>query len=282
MIMKRFFSITMLLGMAVFLLSSFILIGDYPQNPPRTKKTEKHIKMVKVDDNGKKMELDTILTSDESFVWNGDTIGGGKEMKWITKEDFKMDSMHMNTDMTFEYNIEDDGKGNMVIMKSGKGGKHMIMAPVPPGAPIPPNAPKVMIFGNHNRKNVIDLSDPGIISYTKKIQKDGTEKITIVRKQVNEDEAEMMEDVMINAPHGSDAFFYGNSPKHVKTVKVIKSDDGTFNVYEDDSVIRIKGENGEATFTGDEGEVIHIKEIKEGEGKKVEVKVEKKVEKENK
>jgi hypothetical protein len=238
--------------------------------------------MVKVDDNGKKMELDTILTSDEPFVWNGDTIGGGKEMKWITKEDFKMDSMHMNTDMTFEYNIEDDGKGNMVIMKSGKGGKHMIMAPVPPGAPMPPNAPKVMMFGNHNRKNVIDLSDPGIISYTKKIQKEGTEKITIERKQVNEDEAEMMEDVMINAPHGSDAFFYGNSPKHVKTVKVIKSDDGTFNVYEDDSVIRIKGENGEATFTGDEGEVIHIKEIKEGDGKKVEVKVEKKVEKENK
>ena len=282
MIMKRFFSITMLSGMAVFLLSSFILIGDYPQNPPRTKKTEKHIKMVKVDDNGKKMELDTIFTSDEPFVWNGDTIGGGKEMKWITKEDFKMDSMHMNTDMTFEYNIEDDGKGNMVIMKSGKGSKHMIMAPVPPGAPMPPHAPNVMMFGNHNRKNVIDLSDPGIISYTKKIQKDGTEKITIVRKQVNEDEAEMMEDVMINAPHGSDAFFYGNSPKHVKTVKVIKSDDGTFNVYEDDKVIRIKGENGEATFMGDEGEVIHIKEIKEGDGKKVEVKVEKKVEKENK
>ena len=282
MIMKRFFSITMLLGMTVFLLSSFILIGDYPQDPPRTKKTEKHIKMVKVDDNGKKMGLDTILTSDEPFVWNGDTIGRAKEMKWITKEDFKMDSMHMNTDMTFEYNIEDDGKGNMVIMKSGKGGKHMIMAPVPPGAPMPPHAPNVMMFGNHNRKNVIDLSDPGIISYTKKIQKDGTEKITIVRKQVNEDEAEMMEDVMINAPHGSDAFFYGNSPKHVKTVKVIKSDDGTFNVYEDDNVIRIKGENGEATFTGDEGEVIQIKEIKEGDGKKVEVKVEKKVEKENK
>jgi len=282
MIMKRFFSITMLLGMTVFLLSSFILIGDYPQDPPRTKKTEKHIKMVKVDDNGKKMGLDTILTSDEPFVWNGDTIGRAKEMKWITKEDFKMDSMHMNTDMTFEYNIEDDGKGNMVIMKSGKGGKHMIMAPVPPGAPMPPNAPNVMMFGNHNRKNVIDLSDPGIISYTKKIQKDGTEKITIVRKQVNEDEAEMMEDVMINAPHRSDAFFYSNSPKHVKTVKVIKSDDGTFNVYEDDNVIRIKGENGEATFTGDEGEVIQIKEIKEGDGKKVEVKVEKKVEKENK
>jgi hypothetical protein len=158
----------------------------------------------------------------------------------------------------------------------------MIMDPVPPGAPMPPHAQGMMMFRSHNNKNVIDLSDPGIVSYDKKLRKDGTEKITIVRKQVSEDDEEMMEDAMIGAPNGSDAFFYGSSPKHVKTVKVIKSDDGTFNVYEDDKVIRIKDENGEATFTGDEGEVIHIKEIKEGEEKKVEVKVEKKVEKENK
>lgn len=280
--MKRIFSITLLSGITVFLLTSFILIGDYPQDPPRTKKTEKHIKMMKVDDNGKKVVLDTVLTSDEPFVWNGDTIGGGKEMKWISKDDFKMDSMHQNFDMNFEYNIEDDGEGNMVIMKSGKGGKHMIMTPVPPGTPMPPHAPGAMMFRSHNNKNVIDLSDPGIISYNKKIQKDGTEKITIVRKQVREVDEEMMEDVLIGAPHGSNTFFHINSPEHVKTVKVIKSDDGTFNVYEDDKVIRLKGEKGEATFTGDDGEVIQIKEIKEGDGKKVEVKVEKKVEKENK
>lgn len=275
--MKRFFSIALVLGIAVFTLPSFILIGDYPQDPPRTKKTEKHIKMVKVDDNGKKMELDTLLTSDEPFIWEGDTIGGGKTMHWITKDDFEMDSMHMIPDMQFNYNIEDDGEGNVVIMKSGKGGKHMIMTP---GVPLPPPVPDMM-FKRHAKRNVIDLSDPGIISYNKKIQKDGTEKITIVRKQVNDEEFETMEDVMV-APHGNDAFFYSNAPKHSKTVKVIKSDDGTFKVYEDDKVIEVTGEDGEATFTGDEGEEIHIKEIKEGEGKKVEVKVEKKVEKENK
>lgn len=280
--MKRIFSITLLSGTAVFLLTSFILIGDYPQDPPRTKKTEKHIKMVKVDDNGKKVELDTVLTSDEPFVWNGDTIGGAKEMKWITKEDFKMDSMHLNTDMNFEYKIEDDGEGNVVIMKSGKGGKHMIMTPVPPGAPMPPPVPDMMMFKRHGKRNVIDLSDPGIISYNKKIQKDGTEKITIVRKQVNDEEFEMMEDVMFDAPHEGNAFFYSNSPEHKKTVKVIKSDDGTFKVYDNDKVINVTEKEGEATFTGDDGEEIHIKEIKEGDGKKVEVKVEKKVEKENK
>lgn len=216
--MKRILAVSLLSGLAVFSLSSFYLIGESPQDPPRGRKTEKHIKMVKVDDSGKKMELDTILHGDQVFVWHGDTIGGGKEMKWISRGDFKMDSIHQNFDMNFEYKIEDDGEGNMVIMKSGKGGKHMIMAPMPPGAPMPPHAPDMMMFRSHTSKNVIDLSDPGIISYNKKIQKDGTEKITIVRKQVREDDEK----------------------------------------------------------------VIHIKELKEGDGKKVEVKVEKKVEKENK
>lgn len=282
MIMKRFFSIALLSGIAVITLPSFILIGDYPQDPPKTKKTEKHIKMVKVDNDGKKVELDTVLTHDEPFVWEGDTIGGGKEMKWISKEGFSLDSTHQNFEMKFDYNIEDDGEGNVVIMKSGKGGKHMITVPDVPGMPMPPHAPGMMMFRNHDNKNVIDLSDPGIISYDKKLRKDGTEKITIVRKQVNDEEFETMEDVMINAPHEGNAFFYSNAPKHSKTVKVIKSDDGTFKVYEDDKVIEVTGKDGEATFTGDEGEEIHIKEIKEGDGKKVEVKVDKKVEKENK
>ncbi len=278
--MKRILSVIFLSGLTFFSLSSLYLIGENQQDPPSTKKTEKRIKMVKVDDNGKKIELDTVLASDEPFVWNGDTIGGGKTMRWVTKNDFEMDSMHTISDMQFNYEIEDDGEGNMVIMKSGKGGKHMIMAPVVPGAPMPPHAPGMMMFSSQNNKNVIDLSDPGIISYNKKIQKDGTEKITIVRKQVSEEVEE--EVIMHGAPNSGDVFFYGNAPKHTKTVKVIKSDDGTFNVYEDDKVIKLKGENGEATFTGDDGEVIHIKEIKEGDGKKVEVKVEKKVEKENK
>jgi len=269
--MKRILSVVLLSGFAVFLLSSIAVAQQTPPPPPPPKasKTEKHIKMVKVDDKGNKVELDTVLTSDQPFVWNGDTIGGGKDLKWITKEDFKMDSMHQNFDMNFEYKIEDDGEGNVMILKSGKGGEHMMMAPMPPGAPMPPH---VMMFKGRN-KNVIDLSDPGIISYDKKIQKDGTEKITIVRKQVPEGE-EAPEDVLMHAPHGADAFYYGNSPKQVKTVKVIKSDDGTTKVIEDDNVIHMEGPEGTTKFVGDDGKVIIVKEIKEGDQKKVEVTVE--------
>ena len=229
--MKLILSIALLTGYTVFLLSS-VAAGQQktppPPPPPKSPKTEKHIKMVKVDDNGKKVELDTVIHGDDVFVWQGDTIGK-KEMKWITKDDFKMDSIHQNFDMNFEYQIEDDGEGNMMIMKSGKGGKHMIMAPVPPGAPFPPHAPKVMMFRGQKNKNVIDLSDPGIISYDKKLRKDGTEKITIVRKQVPEVDS-MKEDVLI----------------------------------------------------GEDENVIYMKETKAGGEKQIEVKVEKKAEKENK
>ena len=233
--MKRILSIALLSGYAVLLLSS-VAFGQQttpppppPPPPPKVQKTEKHIKMVKVDDNGKKIELDTILTSDQPFIWNGDTIGGGKDFK------FEM--------------------------------------AMPPGVQMPPDAPHVMMLRSRANRNVIDLSDPGIISYDKKIQKDGTEKITIVRKQVPEGE-EAPEDVLMHAPHGADAFYYSTSPKHVKTMKVIKSDDGTTKIIEDDNVIHMEGGEGTTKFVGDDGKVIIIKEIKEGDEKKVEVTVE--------
>ena len=37
--------------------------------------------------------------------------------------------------------------------------------------------------------NVIDLSDPGILSYKKEKMSDGREKITIIRKEVKEENA---------------------------------------------------------------------------------------------
>jgi len=225
--MKRILSAAILAVSAVFLTSS-MAVGQQTPKPPKAPKTGKHIKMIKVDDDGNTVELDTVIAGDQVFVWQGDTIGK-KEMKWITKDDFKMDSIHQNFDMNFEYQIEDDGEGNMMIMKSGKGGKHMIMAPVPPGAPLPPHASKVIMFRGQKNKNVIDLSDPGIISYDKKLRKDGTEKITIVRKQVPEVDS-MKEDVLI----------------------------------------------------GEDENVIYMKETKAGGEKQIEVKVEKKAEKENK
>lgn len=260
--MKRILSM-MLVAACVIIIHTKTVIAQVVKSPEKSK-TEKHIKMMKVDDDGKKTEIDTVITGDAPFVWNGDTIGGSEEFKWISRSDFVMDSVHR-----FDYKIEGDGKHKVMIMHPGDG-EPMMWTPAAPGVPPVPHAPRMMMFGGNHGKNVIDLSDPGIISYDKKLRKDGTEKITIVRKQVPEG-LEMEEDVIIHAPSVPMEFdFRHDAPEKVKTVKVIKSDDGTFNVYEDEKVMRVKGEK------------IKVREIKEGDETKVEVEVEVDDEQENK
>lgn len=252
--MKRILSM-MLVVACVIIIHTKTVIAQHVKAPEKSK-TEKHIKMMKVDDDGKKTELDTVITGDAPFVWNGDTIGGDKEFKWISRNDFTMDSVHR-----FDYKIEGDGKHKVMIMHSGDD-EPMMWTPAAPGVPPVPHAPRMMRFNSSHGKNVIDLSDPGIISYDKKLRKDGTEKITIVRKQVPENEM-LEEDVVIHAPGAPVIYdFHADGPEKVKTVKVIKSDDGTINVYEDEKVMRVKGEK------------IKVREIKEGAETKVEVEVE--------
>lgn len=250
----------MLVAACVIIIHTKTVIAQVVKSPEKSK-TEKHIKMMKVDDDGKKTEIDTVITGDAPFVWNGDTIGGGEEFKWISRSDFVMDSVHR-----FDYKIEGDGK-RRVMIKHSDDGEPMIWEHAMPGVPSPPHAPKVMMLRHQQGKNVIDLSDPGIISYDKKLRKDGTEKITIVRKQVDEEDLEINEDVIIHAP-GAPAV--PGHPGNVKTVRVIKHDDGTINVFEDENVMRVKGRK------------MKIKEIKEGDETKVEVEVEVDDEQENK
>lgn len=219
--MKRILSVTATLVCVFFLLSSFS-IRENPQDPPRGKKKERHIKVEKIDDNGKKMSLDTIVEDDGIFVWNGDTIGDGKDLKWIDGDEFKMDSIFKNKDMDFEFNIDEDDDGNAFILKSGKtkgfpmiyefkadgdssktyrvkiitdddnagdnvfmwhgknGSDHMMVPPRPARVP---RVPDIMFIDKNKSDNVIDLSDPGIISYKKKKIRGDREKITIIREK---------------------------------------------------------------------------------------------------
>lgn len=261
--MKRILSIVMMAALVVILHAKTVIAQD--TKTPHKNKTERHIKMVKVDDNGNKTSIDTIITGDAPFVWEGDTVGG-KAFKWISRNDFSIDSMQ-------HFKFEGAGE-KMIFLHKGNDCEDFMVPPVPPV----PHAPKVMMFNHSRNKNVIDLSDPGIISYDKKLRKDGTEKITIVRKQIPEG-GETEEDVFIHAPVVPEPPMY---PGHAKKTKVIKHDDGTVQVFEDDEVIDIKSHKGEAKLMTDDGKVIHMKEKKSGDGKETEVEVEVKEEKENK
>ncbi len=303
--MKRILSITTIFAYTFLVLSAFS-IRENPQDPPRGKKVEKHIKIVKVNEAGEKVELDTILTNDNVFVWNGDTIGGSKEMKWISDKDFDFD---------FNFDVEEDGNGKVIIMKSGKDGKSIIRkykidddsnhkflmeidediehgdhdvmmwnskegnemiirAPKMAGVPHPPHAPNVAFFGQKEQGNVIDLSDPGIISYDKKKMKNGTEKITIIRNEVPEEDIELHEKIIMHDATNQPMFIHEGQPGMSKTIKVIKSGDGNVEIIEDGKLMQIKEGSGNSKFITKDGNVYHIKETKENGEKKIEVKVE--------
>lgn len=210
-----------------FLLGSFLLFSSFslretPQDPPRGEKGEKakrHIRLEKIE-NGEKTVLDTLIEGDQVFVWKGDTIGLANEFKWIGKEKIELDSIHKNFEFRF---LESDGPGD----------KRFMFAPHPPNAP---QMPHVVRLQKNLRGNVIDLGDPGIISYKKKKLSGGREKITIVRNEPSEKEIE--KDVLITIPDAANPEFRMSaaSPGKMKTIKVIKKDDGEMEIAEDEDV----------------------------------------------
>ena len=111
-------------GLTGVLASSFASMqkGDETQEPKKTR----HIKMVKID-NGKKMEIDTVLAGDDVFVWNGDTINPVKHIKKFSHADF--DKMHR-----FDVKVDSkDGDENVMIIKhkGGKKGEYTFMHMLP-------------------------------------------------------------------------------------------------------------------------------------------------------
>ncbi|NOR73764.1 MAG: hypothetical protein GQ525_01260 [Draconibacterium sp.] len=269
--MKSILSIIGIFGLAV-LFTSAISILETPQDPPKGKKVEKHIKMVTVDDDGTRTELDTVLEGDNVFIWNGDTIGGEHEMKWVSGGDYNI-------------NVEESGDRKVIIMKSGTEGEHKVMmfsgdegdnemifgAPHMAGSP---HAPKVMMMKMHNQGNVIDLSDPGIISYEKKDLKDGKEKITIIRNKPVEKEMKMHKEIIMHGAGAHPMMIHEGHAGGAKTIKVITTDDGNIEITENGKVIEIKKGAEDGTFISEDGKVIRIKKMKTDGDEKVEVNIE--------
>ncbi|MBW8332199.1 MAG: hypothetical protein K0M40_09280 [Prolixibacteraceae bacterium] len=156
------------MGLATFLLSSPVIA----QNTKETKET-RHIKMTKIE-NGKKMELDTVLTGNDVFIWNGDTIGPAKHIKKFSPSGF--DKMH-NIDVKV-----DRRDGKEMIFTDEENMKHF-----PPMPPMPP-MPHIKMMRGGNSGRVIDLNDPNIISFKKKNLSGNREKIEIIREKSQEPE----------------------------------------------------------------------------------------------
>ncbi len=255
--MKRFLMVTGTLISTALLLSSFSL-REKPQDPPRGKKKEKHVTIMKLDENGKQMKLDTILTNDEVFVWNGDTIFGGN-MSWFSDGEFNPDSLLQNFkfdfdtdgekkvfvtksgklapqifkfnsdgDSTLEYRVEVlkglDGEHDVMVWNDDNTNKHVIVAPGLPALAPFPSLPGIHLSQGGNSENVIDLSDPGIISYKKKKMSNGREKITIIRNEPTEKDFEKVEEIIIGS-NGNHSMLQGVEMPRIHKIIVNKNDD---------------------------------------------------------
>lgn len=217
-----------------FLLGSFLLFSSFslrenPQDPPRGEKGEKgkrHIRLEKIE-NGIKTVLDTVIENNRVFVWNGDTIVPARELRWTGKDGFELDSIHKNFEFRF---LESDGPGD----------KRFMFVPSPPALP---EVSHVVRLQKHLKGNVIDLGHPGIISYKKKKLSGGREKITIIRNEPSEEEIE--KDVLITVPDPPNPGFWmsADGPGKMKTIKVIKKNDGEMKISEDED-IKIQRKDG--------------------------------------
>jgi len=202
-------------------LSAALLISSFTFPQVKEKKKTRHIKLTKIE-NGKTMELDTVLKADEVFVWNGDTINPEKHTRKFSPSEFdrlhhtdKTDGkkeiriyerrkgddgepmiMHSDSDENIEIITEDgDSADKRIIihkrLRNGDERDHLIylngedMGDFPPIPPVPPVPPMHRFRGMKANKS-INLNDPNIISYKKKKISGDREKIEIIRKRTNE------------------------------------------------------------------------------------------------
>jgi hypothetical protein len=177
-------------------------------------------------EDGKKMELDTIIGADDVFVWNGDTINPGRHIKGFSPSEFdkmhnpegwqdrrdKMRNLERRMERLGQDNLrhmdssrmvqifteeEEDSTGKKIIihkrLKDGNIEDRIIHLKghngnhFPPVPPMPP-MPRMGMFEGDNNKGTIDLNDPDIISFKKKKMSGDREKIEIIRKKSQADE----------------------------------------------------------------------------------------------
>jgi len=247
-----------LAGLTTLLLSSFAIKqkGDETQEP----KKSRHIRMIKTE-NGKKMELDTVLTGDDVFVWNGDTVNPVEHINRFDRAGFGgMRQFDVNVDrrsgrgngMNFRYRGGENGGPAIRHMTPGDdsdfGGKHIVvrrrmthspennsiyfngegMKHLPPMPPVP----HMKMRGIQHQGQLINLDDPNIISYKKKKMSGDREKIEIIRKKSDDNNSafNFQFDHQLMAPGMPELNWESDGDSlHMKIIekkKVIKGKDG--------------------------------------------------------
>lgn len=217
-------------------LAALLLISSFAFAERQDPKKARRIKLTKTE-NGKTMHLDTMLMSDEVFIWNGDTINPPAHPGRYSPSEF--DRLHNTDEMDQQkrvriYKNRGGQKGDFLIMrpdsgedfemfteegdstgkkimihkrlKDGQGKDHFIylnrhkgneFAPMPPMPPVP----HIQRFRGNQSDRTINLNDPNVISFKRKDIGGDREKIEIIRKKTKETaEFDFDNNFMIDVP----------------------------------------------------------------------------------
>ncbi len=112
---------------------------------------------------------DTIPGNEQVRMVRQDTIIQRRVRRFPGAERIMPDSIHLSREYPF-------------LKPGGPGDRRFLMA----GDSIMPPPPKIFRFERRENQHVIDLTDPGIISYKRKKIRGGKEKVIIIR-EVNSD-----------------------------------------------------------------------------------------------
>lgn len=245
----------------LFVTGIFLLITAAPalraQEQPSSGKKTTHIRTITVKD-GKEEVFDTVYSGKDVKVFHidgdqkfnlvssdltidRDTLtevieglpGGGKEIKKVIV--MKHQGGRKPVMITETETVRDSGKkvvvyvedvtsetGDVIKHRPGvRPGQRMAARPFRPDVPFNPG--QHMIMMNMRNPNVINLSDPGIISYKKKKLSGGREKITIIRNEVKKAEEEILH---FQTGDGDAELRKMNAPRVVREFEIQKKGQG--------------------------------------------------------
>ena len=192
------------------------------QENPAAPATRKEIRTIVIRE-GEKTVVDTVMASEDVKVfrflseevnhWIDSDLEGdsGKQVRVIVRE-------------------AGPGQEDVLIYNNGRrDSRRIVTRPLAAGRPLPraAAASRAFRFRSPSAPHIIDLADPGIISYKKKKMSGDREKITIIRQVVKEgnypEAPEWQIDRTLN-PEGDEELERMNAPRVVRELDIRRKD----------------------------------------------------------
>lgn len=198
----------MFIMVAVLVVTGFLSSGQEAKQGEERPADVRRVKIVTVRD-GVTEVTDTLIASgkQEIFVRGGNRFHfSGNDNNGFEWEEISADDSARRVVVRRNFGHQE---GNRPLQRSQD---RMVLRGMP-----------AMQFMRQRQSNVIDLADPGIISFKKKKLRNGQEKITIIRKEAPEREQESLH---FRIDSEGDNLFIPKKPRPVRELEIIRKAPG--------------------------------------------------------